>query len=259
MKSASAAAATVIEPATIQPKSSRSTTTFTPPKKYRNARYGKSAVATSSPCPTRAAHLPRTIRVAESRVSRTRSRLLATRSPLTAVRPRSGTTTTIASASAPQNIAWKSRPEAPSGAPPNVPTAQVMRANIAPWMPMNVQAKIPDCTPCRSSRTSIGDSQPGKSSPRQVQVQGRTAGARRAGTTTARRAAATASPRTSLPPAASSRSQGRATTASTTLITARAAVVKVGAMFCITATVFVATRAQPAASGNGSVTSRPIA
>ena len=108
-------------------------------------------------------HLPVTIRVAESRVTWSRSSPLPRRSPAIPPRPRSGTITAIVATAAVQknnaNAVCSSRPSAPSR------TNTEHSRNIAPWRIRNVQKKTPDWTPWRSSLTSIGGSQAGKSSP----------------------------------------------------------------------------------------------
>ena len=108
-------------------------------------------------------HLPVTIRVAESRVTWSRSSPLPRRSPAIPPRPRSGTITAIVATAAVQknnaNARWSPGPSAPAS------TNTENSRNRAPWRSTNVRKKIPDCTPWRSSLTSIGGSQAGKSSP----------------------------------------------------------------------------------------------
>ena len=127
-----------------------------------------------------ASHLPTTIWVEERWVRRRRSRVFPTRSAVIDPAARTGRMTAAAKPKSAQKKPWKSwltsrRDPKPSD---RLRTQNVMRRNIAAWRRMNVQAKAPDCTPWRSSLTSIGLIQAGKSSPGQRAGFGAAAGAR---------------------------------------------------------------------------------
>ena len=226
-------------------------------------------MATSSPCAAIASHLPTMIRVADSRLSRTRSRLLPARSPLTAARPRSGSTMPMTPAIVTQNQRTMSVATTRFDPGPRTLAAQAMRTNIAAWMPMNVQMKKPDCTPWRSSRTSIAGSQPGKSSPDQRHGLAGAAGRSRMTRGIDASAKAVSSgrpsrrlPRTRSPTMPSSRSQGRTTAASATQSTASPAWANVGAMLASRVgddvAAAMAVRLHAAPRGKGSVANQPV-